>query len=245
MGVKLVDLPDWLEKRRTSFSPPDDFHWYVTAHNWTSLAADSGTSVTISTATGLAAGGWLLLTPGTTDNNEVAAYSTNKVTLFAADKPALFETRINFTEANTSAMNCCVGWASAFGANLMVDDGAGMATNFSGAMIFKVDGGTVWKCISSIGTTQTVSTSTVTAGGGTQVLRIEFHPLTSTTGDFVFLCDSGSGLKPFLDSNNREIKHTAVTITSAATMNYGMYCKQGSTSADLLYVDYAYNAQLH
>ena len=54
--------------------------------------------------------------------------------------------------------------------------------SFSGAVIYKVDGGTVWKFVTSIGTTNTVSTSVTTAGGSAyQRLAIKIVPNSSTT----------------------------------------------------------------
>ncbi len=50
----------------------DDFFWYVTAHQWTSLAADTTPTLTV----GDAVNGVLALFTDTTDNNEVAVRST-------------------------------------------------------------------------------------------------------------------------------------------------------------------------
>lgn len=214
----------------------DDFTWYVTAHNWTSLAADTNTTVSV----GDAAGGILALFTGdATDNNEVGVKSTAEVFKFAANKPLVCEARIQFTEINTSAANIAFGFADAIGANLLVDDGAGPKTTMSGALIFKVDGGTVWKTISSKSTTQTISTSTTTAGGASyQTLRIEARPVDSTTYEVTYYVDG----QPLRDSNNKQIKDR-LTLTSATEMQVGAYAKAGGTGQLTLNVDYIFAAQ--
>jgi hypothetical protein len=234
MGMNLVDLHDALIKRRT-ISIWDDFTWYVTAHNWTTVVSDSGT-----VAVGDAAGGIIVLTPsdGTVaDNDEAYLKSTNEVFLIANNKPLLAEARVQFTEANTDDANIFFGVADAIGANTLVDDGAGMKTSFSGAAIYKVDGGTVWKCISSKSTTQTISTSLTTAGGATpQTLRIEIRPVTSTVAEVTFWVD-GVQLRESTSRGEAPIKHQ-LTYTSATEMQVGAGVKNGFTNLETLNIDY-------
>lgn len=218
----------------------DDFFWYISPHLWTSLAADAGSSI----AQEDLIGGQIEIIPGTTNNNEAAVATTNKPFIFSAGHPMFFEAFVQYTEQNTSAMNCCVGFSSVMNtANMLLDDGAGPATNFSGAIIYKVDGGTVWKCMSSNGTTQTSTTTAITAGTASAFtkMRIEIHDYTSTTCQVTYFVDD----KQLRDSTyNLPIVHT-VLYASAAQMQAGAYVKQGSTSADLLVVDYiaAYQAR--
>ena len=71
MGKNLFySNPGPYDEAQEFFGSTDDFAWYVTAHLWTSLATDGGTSVAASAAHG----GLLALTTGATDNNEAAAY---------------------------------------------------------------------------------------------------------------------------------------------------------------------------
>lgn len=233
MGQKLVEMWDDMLVRRTNHFF-DDFDWYISPHLWTSLAADSGTSVAWS------AGSSVLVTAGSTDNNEAAIITTNAAFTMADGKPILGESLFTFTQAATNAANIFFGFSSALAANMMVDDGAGPATNFSGFGIFCVDGGTVWKTISSLGTTQTIKTSTTTAGNASpQVLRVEFRPVSSTLGEITYRCNG----QHLLDSNNIRIKDT-ITYTSAAAMKFGIYAKEGSATAETLLVDYLAAGQL-
>ena len=236
MGVNLLDLHDAELKRRT-FGIWDDFFSYTDAQLWTKLTADTTPTVTV----GDAAKGILALYTDATNNNEVAVKSTKEVFLIAANKPIIGEAKVQFSEANTDDANIAFGFADAIGANLLVDDGAGPKTSFSGALIYKVDGGTVWKVVSSKSTTQTISTSTTTAGGSAyQTLRIEIMPLDSATAMVTFYVDGNV----LIDSTTgKPISHT-MTYTSATEMQVGVYAKAGGANAETLNVDYIYAAQL-
>lgn len=231
MGVKLVDFHDLLEKRRT-VGLFDDFAWYVTAHLWTTVVSDSGTI-----AVGDAAKGVIVLTPsdGTVaDNDEAYLKSTAEVFLVAANKPIVGEAKLQFTEANTDDANVFFGFADAIAANLIVDNG-GMKTSGSMFGIFKQDGSNVWKCISSISSSQTISTSTTTAGGSAyQTLRVEIQPINSTTAEVTFYVDG----QQLLDSSTlKPIKHT-ITYTGATEMQIGAGVKNGDTNLETLNIDY-------
>lgn len=212
----------------------DDFHWYVTAHGFTTVATDSGT-----VSVGDAANGILALVPsdGTvTNNDEAYVKSTAEVFKFATGRAMGCEALVQFTEGNTDDVNVFFGFADAIAANTLVDDGAGMKASFSGACIYKVDGGTVWKCVTSNGTTQTVSTSTKTAGGSAyQRLRIECREVDGTNMEVTFFVDD----QPLLDSQfRRPIKHN-VAIASATEMQVGAGIKNGAdTTAEQLNIDY-------
>ena len=236
MGMNLVDLHDAELKRRTFFVW-DDFVNYTSGGLWTSLAADTTATVTVSDG----AKGVLAIYTDGTDNNEAAVKTTKEVFLIAANKPIIGEAKLQYTEANTDDANIAFGFADAIGANLLVDNGAGPKTSFSGALIYKVDGGTVWKCVSSLSTTQTISTSATTAGGSAyQTLRIEIRPVTSTIAEVSFFVD-GVQLKD--STTNKPIKHS-LTYTSATEMQVGAYAKAGGANAETLNVDYIYAAQL-
>jgi hypothetical protein len=217
-----------------NFAYLEDYPWYISPHLWTSLAADSGSSVAIVAGDN----GVLALTTGATNNNEAASYSTNKLWTIAANKTIWMECSIQYSEAATSAANVAVGFASAFGANLLVDDGAGPAANFSGCLIYKVDGGTVWKVVSSIGTSQLINTSTTTAGGAAfQKLGVEIVPVTSTVAEVSFFVNDVPLYDAAITSRNQAIKHQ-LTYTSAAAMNVGSYVKDGSGTGEVLNVDW-------
>ncbi len=212
----------------------DDFHWYVTAHQWTTTATDSGT-----VSVGDAQKGILAIVPsdGTVaDNDESYVKSTAEVFKFVAGCALYGEALIQFSEANTNTANVFFGFADAIAADTLVDNGAGLKTSFSGACIYKVDGGTVWKCVSSNSTTQTISTSLTTAGGSAyQKLSIEARDTDGTNFEITFFCDG----QPLLDATSRRpIKHF-VAIASATEMQVGAGQKNGAiTAVETLNIDY-------
>lgn len=235
--TRLLDLRDEMLARRT-FGFLDDFEWYLSPHRWTSLAADAGSSVAVGAS---ATNGTVVLTSGATDNNECASATTNSPFKFADDKPLYFETRLQFTEANVNAANVLAGFASALNsADMLQDNGAGPKASFSGCAIYKVDGETVWRCVSSKGGTQTISVSTKVAGGAAyQTLRIEAQPIDGSSLEVAFFVDGAQ----LVDSNARPIKHT-VAYSSAAAMQAGVYAKAGSANSEIINVDYVGAFQL-
>jgi hypothetical protein len=104
-----------------------------------------------------------------------------------------------------------------------------------------VDGGTVWKCLSQIGASQTISTSTSTAGGSAQQrLRIEIRTPDSTNAEVSFFLNGN----PLLDAagssrpGTNAIKHV-YPIASALAMTPVLYAKAGAAFSEVLKVDYA------
>lgn len=217
----------------------DDFTNYASAQLWTSLAADAGTSV----AAADAAGGTVVLTTGATDNNECTVATTKEMFKYAAEKPFFGKARLQYTEANTDDANVAFGFADAAGsANVIVDNGAGMKASYSGAVVFKVDGGTVWKCQTSIGGTQKTTDSVETAGGASyQTLAILVEPVGATVADVSFHIDpeGGFNFRPMKDANGLAIKHR-VTFSGATEMNLFIGAKAGSANSEVVNVDYLY-----
>lgn len=233
MGVSLLQDLGELSMKRRQFGFFDDHEEFVTGDRWTSLVADSGSSVAVSDA----AGGILVLTTGATDNNEVAVRTTREIFRFANNKPMLGEWRIQYAEANTDDANVMVGFMDAVGANAMIDDGGGPKASYSGAVFFKVDGGTRWQVESSLGSSQTttdltaansLSKSAQTAGGSSyQTLRIEVIPVSSTEAEVSFWIDGVHVMKHSL------------TYTSATEMHAFVYAKAGAANSEVINVDYS------
>lgn len=239
--MKHLDLPFALQQRR-QFGFFDDFVSYVNGDLWTRLISDVSGGASVATTNPDAAGGVLKLNTGdSTDNDEVYVWSLAELFLFADDKPGMFEARVKFTEANTDDANILVGLMDAVAANALLDDGGGPAASYSGAVFHKVDGGTKWLVETSIGSSQTTSTTDVTAGGGVYMtLRCEWRTVQNSVAEVVFSIDdgAGSGMRQCRDSSNRPIKHT-LTHTSATEMALVLGVKNGGANPEALFVDYA------
>jgi hypothetical protein len=236
--MKLLELWDELRNRREFFIF-DDFLWYISPHLWTSLTEDSGT-VSV-TASGV--GGLLALVTGSTIDDEVALATTNKPFLFAAEKPLLFETRCQLTEASTNKAEPMIGFCSALNiADAMQDALAGPLASFSGAVLYKTGGSLNWSFRVSIGTTkQDIATSHPVGTTDYHTYRIEIREGSQGTALLEAV--------PFLDGqqmlavDGKPIK-LSFAYTSAAAMQAGAYLKAGAAVAETLNVDYITAGQL-
>lgn len=186
---------------------------------------------------GDAVGGVAVLYPSDSavgDNDEAYFASPNEVFKLAAGKPLYAKARIQFAEANTDDANIFFGFANAFAADLIRDNGAGMRTTGDIVGIYKVDGGTKWICISQVNGTAVTTTSATTAGGSSYVkAEIEVTERDGSNGLASFKIDNDY----LRDSNGNIIRHT-VPYASATEMQIGFGVKNGGTNAEALNVDY-------
>jgi hypothetical protein len=186
-----------------------------------------------------AVGGRISITPsdGTeSDNDECYLVRKLETFLIAANKPIVAKARVQFSEANTDDANVMFGLMNAWAANHLQDGGAGPAASYSGAVIYKVDGGTVWKTQVSLSTTQDSATSTKTAGGSAfQELEIRITPVNATEAIATFFVDGAQ----LLESTSRglmPIEHR-FTFTNATEMQLGFGVKNGGANAETLVID--------
>lgn len=186
---------------------------------------------------GDAVGGILALVPSdatVVDNDEAYFATPNEVFKFAAGKPLFAVAYLQFSEAATNAANVAFGVANAVAADLLVDNGAGLRVTGSYAALVKVDGETVWRCISRNGSTLNSTTSATTAGGSAyQHLEIEVVDRDSLNCTVVFKVDRHY----CRDTNGVIIKHT-LPLASATEMQMFVGVKNGSASLETLNVDW-------
>lgn len=232
-------FPAWLASFKHQHELKDDFHYYNSAELWTSLAVDAGTSVAIDAA---GVGGIVKLTTGATDNNEAGLFTTNELFLLAAGKSLRAGVRLQFTEANTDDANMLFGFADAPGADALLDNGGGVSTAFTTAiLIYKIDGGTVWRFHVENGADTDLYTSTLTAGGSSyQWLEILGDVVDGSIDEygFTFKLD---GLDVLNTDTGRPLR-LSIPYASATEMDFGVYVKAGSANSEVVNVDkiYAY-----
>ena len=236
--MRLLNYPRTLLDARNNFEIFDDFSYYNSGDLWTNLAADGG-------VTGFAEGdaefGRIQGATGATDNNEIMCRSTNEVALFQADGSFIVEVRLQYTEVNTDDANIAIGLADAAAANLLSDDGAGDNINSSGALIYKVDGATVWQVACENNAVVRDTTSVQTAGGSSyQVLTIEGRDINGTDYEITYFLDH----KPLTDSNNKAIKHTLAFASATEMRIVAGYAKAGAANTETVNLDYCYFRQL-
>jgi len=237
--MKALNIPERVAVLGLVHGVVDDFPAKDT-NVWTTTATDSGTA-----AVGDAAGGIIVLNPsdGTVADNDEVYLQTKELFKIVTGKPLFASILIQFTEAATNAANVMFGFMDAPTANCIVDNGAGPKTSFSGAVFYKVDGETVWRCMYSDGSTQSGSgqltaTNTLnkveqTAGGSSYVkLEIEIVPTSSTTCDIMFSINDVCVYK-FMDK----------TYASATEMALMVGAKNGSANQETINVDWIVGLQ--
>jgi hypothetical protein len=175
------------------------------------------------------------------DNDEAYLFSTTELFKFADDKGLVAECRLKWTEANTDDANILFGLMDAWAADHLQDDGAGPPSSYDGAVIYKVDGATVWTVETSNATTQTTTTTDRTSTQTTfQTLRIVAKMISSADCEVTFWCDSAGGVNftQLRDTSGNPIKHT-IAVSGLAEMAVGVGVKNGvGSDAETLSVDY-------
>ena len=232
--MKLMNPSPTLLRARNNFEIFDDFLNYVTTDLWTSDTTDDND---VAPAVGDAEHGILTLSATTDDNEETGVFSTRELALFQADCTMVFETRLQYAEAATSAANVAVGMCDAPNIDdWITDNGGALATSGSGMAIYKLDGGTVWRGNVEINGTVKDDASTQTAGSASYVrLTLEARAVDATNLEVMYFLDD----LPLLLSTGRPILHT-IAYASATEMNLQLYLKIGSTTTETVLVDYVY-----
>lgn len=232
--AEILKWPPELTNVEQQYGVFDDFTADQSDLFWVDTITDAGTALVND-----AVGGVMVLTPsdGTVaDNDEVYLNTSNELYLYTANKPFYGVASIKFVETASGVYNAFVGFANAFAADLLVDNGGGMRASGSMAVIYKIDGGTVWRCLTRNNgvVTDTVSTTSSTSTSF-QKLEVECVDFTSTQNKVVFRVNG----TPLKDSTGREIVHT-VTVASSTEMHFGFGAKLGAiTNNDTLSIDWA------
>ena len=199
---------------------------------------DSGTAAVGDTVNGV-----MLLTPsdGTVaDNDEAYLTSANELFKWGTNREIYGRAKLSWTETTANIPNIGAGFMNAAVANSLLDDGGGPKLTGDAAVVFKVDGGAVWKFATATNGTSTTSTSTKAAVEDTDyVIEIIAKDWDSVSMQVVAKVN-GEYLK---DSNGLVIRHT-VAIASATEMNLFAGIKLGAiTNNDTLSIDYLYGSQ--
>lgn len=233
----LLDMPDNIARRR-QYELFDDFLWYSDTLNWTKVLTGGATIAVNDGPAGI------LTISGIDSTLDREAYlrSTTAIYLFAAGKPVALEAMLQWSEANTNKADIIFGLMNSVASGALGNGGTGPKTSFSGAVLYKLRNGTSWNAMASIGSTQTSNLSNQLTNAANNLattytrLRIEFRPIPGgSTGEVTYFVD-GQQLK---DTGNppRPIKHV-ITYTGAVNMQLMVGLKQGSTSPEVLNVDY-------
>jgi len=217
----------------------DDFYNKLdTTNNYIATLTDSGSITVANTNGGVAP---LVPSDGTVaDNDEAYLGMSVYPFLVAASKNMVVGGRAQFTEANTSAANIGFGLTSSVAANLLIDDGGGIRASGTSFAIVKVDGGTVWQCVSRNGSTAYTNTSTETAGGSSYFTwEINISELLSTACTVTFKVNN----QYLKDSTTGQVIRHKVLYSGLSAVSPFYAIKNGSTTLETLNADNWYVGQ--
>ncbi|MFI4875958.1 MAG: hypothetical protein ACIALR_11490 [Blastopirellula sp. JB062] len=187
-----------------------------------------------------AAGGVLSIATGATsaaDND--GCYLATRGEVLKMDRDFVLKSKFKYSEAGADVANAvAIGCRNnAAVGTILAADGGGPAADFYGAMIFKVDGETTWKCVSSVGTAQQTHDTGIVAESADFVdFEIQFSVLPGGAyGRFLFLIDGQVCTKA--DSNlNEPITHET-PLGGATEMHVVCGGQTGGAAEETFYLD--------
>jgi hypothetical protein len=235
--ANIARMPSQWVDMQNNVSIVDTFADSLGTNKWTTTKS-SGYTV----AVGTGVGGILVYTGDTTAEDEAYVYSTN--TVFKCGNGYSLEAKalLQYTEANTNAANVCFGFISSPGAAQMTASGGGPRVTGNVIFLYKVYGGTVWRCQTRWGSSANYqdAVSTTTAGvANYQELAISVSDGGSSGQSMVTFYVDGIQLK---DANSNPIIQY-FTNSSASPMALSIGLKQGSTTAETLNLDKCFASQ--
>jgi hypothetical protein len=156
-----------------------------------------------------------------------------------------YEARFKISEAAANTANVVFGFSSVLTTGFLANDGAGVPANFSGAVIYKKDGGSSLLAASSNGTAQTKDKVLCPfASGGTYTVAVTIDVFDSVNCRILFwVKDEASGRLYQPDELGKGVGVHTVPLANLAAMYPIFGVKAGSAAAETLSVDYVYAAQ--
>ena len=233
MGNKILGPPT-ARFSREDYELFDDFHWFVTAHLWTSAVAGTGT-VTKPGDTGTS-----IRLFSTADNDAAVLATTNESFKFTASKSMFCEGHVHIAgpASDVTLVSAAFGWADAMAATTVADT-TGAITATDACVIYKITGSDLWRFHTEINGVATASISdTASSVSVNQTLKIEVVPRSSTVLE----------ARPFVDgvqlktSAGVKIKHD-IELGTATDLDFGWVFKGHHADDAILLSDYVYAAQ--
>lgn len=234
MGISnCIDYGPFLSHKRSEYFV-DDFVSYTSGGAMTTVAATSGTAVADDTA---GSSKVLLTTAASAAGDFVIVKSTKAVVLPAAGRPGFFATRFTYTNAATTTGVPLCGVSST--TTLTMTSGLDPTASYSGFVVYKRAGDTVFSVQSSNGSTKTTSLTTTPGTDGTYDVEISWNDKDALNAEVVYKI----GGRLACDSNNIPIKHTVAYASLVKMLNI-VGVQTSSSSAQTAYFDYMMSGQL-
>jgi hypothetical protein len=232
------DLTEWDVAKLT-----DDFQETLSTSRWTVTVPDCGSALV-----GDGVGGILTLLPSdgsVANNDEVYVASAKQLYLLKPGQSIYGRILLQYAEGDVNKANVGFGFMSSVGADALLDNAGGPAAATTAITMYKIDGGTVWRCQSRNGTEVYDTISNYTAGGSAyELLEIFVHDYTLTRAEVTFKVN-GQFLKDSVF--NKPIVHTIYvdgTNGAPAKMSFWFGQKNGEdVTVETMLVDRVYASQ--
>lgn len=225
-----VDRNPFLNLDRTEFIF-DEFNNYTTAGLWTTVAGSSGT-----TAMATDGSSTIVCTTAATAHDIQGFRTTNKLFLPAVGIPHMCKARVIYASQATNNAGVAFGFMSTTTLSLTTTD---PSASFSGAILYKLEGGTTWNLMTSNGSTKKIGQGTAPATDGTYDLEIQINDHDGTQCEVVGVVN---GLQ-LTDSNNLPIK-LMLPYASLAIQYLAGFVDAGSANVQTASFNYAGSAKL-
>jgi hypothetical protein len=199
-----------------------------------------GTGGSISLSSSLA-GGWISI-PTAASSNDYQCFFTQEANFFipaVAGYVAGWEAMVQCTEANTNKASWFAGFTSVTTTGFLTNSGV-PPSSYSGAVIYKTEGGLTVNAQTSNSTTQhTASTITSEVSGTTLIVGMAINSNDGVTAIVTYYVSTvASNLRQFVTSGTLNL-----TLASLANMYFGFGIRAASSSAETLLLDYVQAAQ--
>lgn len=227
--------------RRHTYSYWNDFDHEVDANELVVTSATTGTAVV-----GEGRFGIIPLTTAATNNDDVTIEAPNQVVGFEYDYPWQAAFLLQFDEVNLDDANVAFGLATGPAANMLVNDGAGLATGLTSvAAMWKVDGENRWRCTAGASSATQQANRKVTnipaspgiAGksGIWQWAEIIWTPASSNLGHVEFRINDYHAHDVGIEGQPRI--RIPVVIGAGTTMSMFASVKAGAAAIEVLNID--------
>ena len=202
------------------------------------IVKGTGGAVALSTTL---AGGWIKI-PTAASSNDYQCFFTQEPSFFippVAGYLAAWEAYVNLTEANTNTASWFAGFTSVTTTGFLSNSGV-PPSSYSGAVIYKTEGGLTVNAQTSNSTTQhTASTITSEVSGTSLIVGMAINSNDGVTAIVTYYVSTVTSNARVPVTNGT----LNLTLASLANMYFGFGVRTASSNAETLTLDYVQAAQ--
>jgi hypothetical protein len=224
-----------IEDPGTGYVLYDDFYQNNTTKTTDTWQVVKGTGGSITLSSSLS-GGWINIPTAASNHDYQAFFTQQPVFKIPAVSGYLlaWEAYVNVTEANTNTSSWWAGLTSVTTTGFISNTGT-IPASFSGAVIYKTEGGLTVNAATSNATTQNKALTVTSAVSGTSlIVGMSINSNDGVTAIVTYYVSTvASNVRTFVASGTLNL-----TIASLANMYFGFGVNTASTNAETLTLDY-------